>query len=339
MDGPKTAIPVILGSMTLGKPNTAHVRIDTIDSTNAMLDMFQKYGHTEVDTARTYGAGSTEEYLAESRWQERGLVMDTKLYPTKRGYLTWITSEMWTHGPGDVRTGLMTSLKALQAESVDMFYLHAPDRETPIEDTLAEVDKLHREGYFRRFGISNFKSWEVAKICEICEKHGYIRPSVYQALYNAYQRSIEAELVPCLRHYGIGVYAFQPLAAGFLTSRYQRDQKLEDYEIGSRFDPRESRNLFYHGRYLNSRYFDALELLRPLAKKHGLTEAECGLRWMVHHSIMQKELKDAVIIGASSPAQLEQNLLDLEKGPLPDEIVKALDAGWKSISGTYGYWH
>ncbi|KAJ5535551.1 Aldo/keto reductase [Penicillium frequentans] len=97
--------------------------------------------------------------------------------------------------------------------------------------------------------------------------------------------------------------------------------------------------MFYHGRYLHNRYFDALELLRPLAKKHGLTEAECGLRWMAHHSVMKRELKDGVIIGASSPAQLGQNLLDLEKGPLPEEIVKALDAGWKGISGTYGYWH
>ncbi|KAJ5492417.1 Aldo/keto reductase [Penicillium expansum] len=331
MDVPKTAIPVILGSMTLGKTNKAHVRIDTIGGTNEMLDVFQKHKHTEIDTARTYGAGSTEEYLADAKWQDRGLLIDTKLYPTKRGDLTWITSEQWTHEPSDVRAGLMTSLKALQAESVEI--------EVPIEKTLAEVDALHREGYFRRFGISNFQSWEVAKICEICERHGYIKPSVYQGMYNAFQRSVEAELVPCLRHYKIGLYAFQPLAAGFLTSRYQRNQNTEDYEVGSRFDPRESRNLFYHRRYLNSRYFDAIELLRPLAEKHGLTEAECGLRWMAHHSVMKRELKDGVIIGASSSSQLEQNLLDLEKGPLPDEIVEALDAGWKGIAGTYAYWH
>ncbi|KAL3473078.1 Aldo/keto reductase [Aspergillus californicus] len=339
MDAPKTAIPVILGSMTFGKPNKAHIRVDSVDGTNAMLDTFQQHGHTEIDTARTYGAGSTEEYLAEAKWQERGLVMGTKLYPTKRKDLTWITAETWTHEPGDLRAGLMTSLKALRADSVDLFYLHAPDRETPFEDTLAEINKLHQEGYFRRFGISNFQSWEVARICEICERHGYIKPSVYQALYNAYQRSIEAELVPCLRHYGIGVYAFQPLAAGFLTSRYRRNQQVEDFEVGSRFDPRESSNMFYHGRYLNNRYFDALEILRPLAEKHGLTEAECGLRWMAHHSVLKKELGDGVIIGASSPAQLGDNLADLEKGPLPDDILEALDAGWKGISGTYAYWH
>ena len=301
--------------------------------------MFQKHGHSEIDTARNYGAGSTEEYLAQANWQERGLVMETKLYPTKGRNMAWVTPEIWTHEPKDVRAGLMASLKALKADKIDMFYLHAPDRNTPLEDTLAEVDKLHREGYFQRFGISNFMSWEVAKLCEICEKNGYIKPSAYQALYNAYQRSIEAELVPCLRYYDIGVYAFQPLAAGFLTSRYQRNQKQEDYEVGSRFDPRNNSNMFYHDRYLNDRYFDALELLRSICKKYGLTEAECGLRWMVHHSVLKKELKDALIIGASSAAQLDQNLLDVEKGSLPDEIVQALDAGWKGISGTYKYWH
>jgi aflatoxin B1 aldehyde reductase len=107
--------------------------------------VFQKHGHSEIDTARNYGAGSTEEYLAQANWQERGLVMETKLYPTKGRNMAWITPEIWSHEPKDVRAGLMASLKALKADKIDMFYLHAPDRNTPLEDTLAEIDKLHRE--------------------------------------------------------------------------------------------------------------------------------------------------------------------------------------------------
>ncbi|KAJ5632860.1 Aldo/keto reductase [Penicillium lividum] len=337
---PTTAIPIVLGSMTIGKAGTAHVRIDNgVAGANAMLDTFQKHEHKEIDTARVYGAGSTEEYLGEANWQGRGLLMDTKLYPSARHDLTWITPELYTLSAADTRTGFMRSLKALQAEKtgIEMFYLHGPDRSTPIEETLAEVDRLYREGHFRRFGISNFQSWEVARICEICDKNGFIKPTTYQGVYNAYQRSVEAELLPCLRHYGIGLYAFQPLAAGLLTSRYQRNQ--EEYEAGSRFDPKTKSNLIYHDRYLTDRNFDALELLRSLGEKYDLTEAECGLRWMMHHSALKKELGDAVLIGASSPAQLEKNLLDFEKGPLPEEIVQALDKGWKVISGTYRYWH
>jgi aflatoxin B1 aldehyde reductase len=96
----------------------------------------------------------------------------------------------------------------------------------------------------------------------------------------------------------------------------------------------------HHGRYMNDRSFQALEdFLRPVIKKHGLTEAECGLRWMTHHSALKKEFDDAVIVGASSAAQLEENLRDLEKGPLPEDVVNALDAGWAVIGGTYKYWH
>jgi len=312
--------------------------MSSLEDINAFIDTFQKHGHQEVDSARVYGGGSTEESLAAAKWQERGLVMETKLYPTKGKGMEWLTPEIWSHEPKDVRAGLVSSLKALQADKIDMFYLHGPDRNTPFEDTLREVNQLHKEGYFQRFGISNFQSWEVAQLCEICERNGWIKPTVYQGLYNAFQRSVEAELIPCLRHYGIGLYAFQPLAGGFLTSKYQRDQK--QYEAGSRFDPSQSQGKLHHSRYMNDRSFDALEILRPVAKRHGLTEAECGLRWLAHHSALKEELHDAIIIGASSTAQLEQNLVDLEKGPLPEEIVQALNDGWSHhISGTYKYWH
>lgn len=311
-------------------------RVNELEEVKSILDCFQKHGHSEIDSARVYASGTTEEMLGEVHWDQRGLVMGTKLYPTKGQAMTGITPEEWTHSAEDVRAGLMKSLAALKTASIDLFYLHAPDRNTPIEVTLAEVDKLHKEGYFRRFGISNYQSWEVARICDACEKNGWIKPTVYQGLYNAFQRSIEPELVPCLRHYGIGIYAFQPLAGGFLTNKYKRNQK--EYEKGSRFDPSAATGKMHQGRYMDERHFDALETLRATITKHDLTEAECGLRWMIHHSVLDRSLDDAVIVGASRASQLEENLSDLEKGPLPEEVVKALDAGWAVISGTYIYW-
>lgn len=219
-----------------------------------------------------------------------------------------------------------------------MFYLHGPDRSTPFEDTLREVNKLHQEGRFHRFGISNYMSWEVAQICEICAKHKWIRPTVFQGIYNALQRSIEAELVPCLRHYGIALYAFQPLAGGFLTGRYTRDQ--DDFEPGSRFDPQIAQGALHRGRYWNDAYFDAMDVLRAAAAKHGLTDAEVALRWLEHHSVMEKELHDAIIVGASSTKHLEGNLVDLEKGPLPQDVVEALEAAWLKVKAVAPkYWH
>jgi aflatoxin B1 aldehyde reductase len=249
-----------------------------------------------------------------------------------------MAAEEYSHSPEDVRRGLLDSLKALKAEKVDLWYLHAPDRTIPFEVTLKEVDKLHKEGYFSRFGLSNFMSWEVAQVCEICEKNGWIKPSVYQGIYNGLHRAVEQELLPCLRHYGISLYAFQPLAGGFLTSRYHRNQT--EFEEGSRFDPKRNQGKLHHGRYWNEEYFDALDIIRPVVQKHGLTEAECAFRWMTHHSQLKSSLNDAVLVGASSPGRLEENLIDLEKGPLPDDVIEALDAGWQIARRVqFKYWH
>ncbi|KAK8199673.1 NADP-dependent oxidoreductase domain-containing protein [Phyllosticta capitalensis] len=336
----KSAINVILGAMTIGKPGHEGIRVTSIDETKNFLRIFRAHGHTELDTARVYGGGSTEEVLGEADWQSFGIDMETKLYPTKGKGMGWLYAEDITHTPADVRKGLMQSLKALNTDKIHTFYLHGPDRTTPYEETLREVNALHREGYFTRFGISNYQSWEVAQICEICKRNDWIQPTVYQGLYNALHRVVEAELIPCLRKYGISLYNFNPLAGGFLTSRYHRDQKDEETEEGSRFDPKKKQGALHRGRYWNDAHFGALDLLRPVAAKHGISESETALRWLAHHSAMSKDKGDGVIIGASSAKHLEENLLALEKGPLPDDVVEALDQGWELARGLpLKYWH
>ncbi|KAF9891127.1 hypothetical protein FE257_005063 [Aspergillus nanangensis] len=331
-----TDLKIVFGAMTFGKPDTLGARVhETSDAAN-ILDVFQRHGHNEVDTARIYGAGSSEEMLAALDWKNRGLVMDTKLYPSANRSMS--LANTYTHTPEDIRRGLLDSLKALQTDKIDMFYLHAPDRNTPFEDTLREVNNLHNEGYFARLGVSNYMSWEVAQICEICIKNGWIMPSVYQGVYHALQRSVEAELFPCLRKYNIALYAFQPLAGGFLTGRYQRDQT--EFEAGSRFDPKILQGSVHRNRYWNGVYFDALEKIQLVAEKHELTIGEIALRWLKYHSQLAKELDDAIIVGASSERHLESNLVDLEKGPLPEEVVQAVEDAWSCVKGVAPvYWH
>src|SRR3954464_7816294 len=100
-------------------------RVHKLEDAAAILDVFQKHGHNEIDTARVYGEGSSEEYLGNLHWQDRGLVMDTKLYPSAiRG--GW-SPENYTHSPEDLREGLMRSLKALKTDKLNMWYLHGPD--------------------------------------------------------------------------------------------------------------------------------------------------------------------------------------------------------------------
>ncbi|KAJ5111284.1 hypothetical protein N7532_001819 [Penicillium argentinense] len=329
-------LKIVFGAMTFGKPNTLGARVHDEEEAAKILDTFKKHGYNEIDTARIYGGGSCEEILGSLFLQDRGLIVDTKLYPNAGGAAAF--DDPYTHSPEDVRRGLLNSLTALKSDSVDMFYLHAPDRAIPFEDTLREVNKLYEEGRFKRLGLSNYMSWEVAQVCEICNKNGWVMPSVYQGVYHALQRSIESELVPCLRKYGISLYAFQPLAGGLLTGRYKREQT--EFEKGSRFDPKMIQGTVHRNRYWNDAYFDAIDIIHSAAAKHGFTDGEVALRWLKYHSQLKEDLNDAILVGASSVKHLEVNLLDLEKGPLPDEVVQAVGNAWFLVKGVApNYWH
>ena len=111
-----------------------------------------------------------------------------------------------------------------------------------------------------------------------------------------------------------------------MTGKYQRDSS--SHEEGSRFDPNRQQGAMYRARHWNNAYFDALDKVRPLAEDLGITTAEAALRWSNHHSQLEAERGDAIIVSASSVKQLEQNLAALEKGPLPEELVQAFDRAW-----------
>ncbi|GAB5574625.1 aflatoxin B1 aldehyde reductase member 2-like isoform X1 [Prionailurus iriomotensis] len=114
--------------------------------------------------------------------------------------------------PDSLRTQLETSLKRLQCSRVDLFYLHAPDHDTPVEETLRACHQLHQEGKFVELGLSNYAAWEVAEICTLCKSNGWILPTVYQDMYKATTQQVEMELLPCLRHFGLRFYAYNSQA-------------------------------------------------------------------------------------------------------------------------------
>ena len=240
-----------------------------------------------------------------------------------------------------MRRALDESLAALKTDSVELWYLHGPDRSVPLYNTVSAVQHLYREGKFKRWGISNYMAWEVAAISELCNANeGWVKPSVYQGLYNSIHRTIEHELLPCLRKYGIAFYAFNPLAGGWLTDRYYRDTQNASLEPGSRFDDSKWQGKMYRARYWNEANFEALDIIRPAVKGAGLRESEAALRWIMHHSQLKKEFGDKVIIGASSKEQLEKNLGDFEKEELSEAVLKAFDSAWEvTRGGAWKYFH
>ncbi|KAJ3331815.1 hypothetical protein HDU93_009500, partial [Gonapodya sp. JEL0774] len=290
----KSNLNVVFGCMTFGKPGTEPARVHDPPTCKAILEVFLSHGHTEIDSARTYCAGTSEEYLGEISAELMGCKVQTKLYPTtgaiaKRMQLS--PENIIDHTPEGLRKHLKASLAALKVKKLDMWYLHGPDRTTPYSVTLKAVNDLHKEGLFDRFGISNYYSWEVSEMVTLCRTNGWIQPTVYQGLYNVINRNVETELFPCLKKFGMSFYAFNPLGGGFLTGRYSKE-KVEEVEKGSRFDPAMSFGKNYRARYFNDTTFSALEIARTACASHNLTMAEVSLRWMNHHSGMKRAQGD-----------------------------------------------
>ncbi|KAL1956369.1 hypothetical protein VTO42DRAFT_7352 [Malbranchea cinnamomea] len=319
---------VLLGLMTFGPDEKAGARVTSLEEFKKCLDYFQEKGYNEIDTARIYINGKQEAFTAQAGWKERGLKIATKWYPKTPGH----------HKANVVREQLELSLKELGTDSVDIFYLHAADRSIPFAETLEAVNELYKEGKFRQLGLSNYTAFEVAEIVTMCNERGWVRPTIYQAMYNAITRSIESELITCCKRYGMEIVVYNPLAGGIFSGKY----KTADIPAEGRFSDANGYGTNYRQRYFKEATFDALRIIEPVAQKYNLTLIEVALRWMLHHSALDIKPggRDGLIIGVSSFKQLEQNLAELEKGPLPDEVVKALDEAWLVAKATTAnYWH
>jgi len=319
---------VILGLMTFGPDENKGARITSLSEYNTFLDHFQAAGYNEVDTARVYVGGKQEAFTRDAKWKDRGLTIATKWYPNQAG----------AHKPDVLTENFNTSLKELGADCVDIFYLHAADRSVPFAETLEAVDKLHKQGKFVQLGLSNFTAFEVAEVVMTCKYNNWVRPSIYQGMYNAITRSLEHELIPACKRYGLDVVVYNPIAGGLFSGKY----KSKDIPSEGRYsDAVGVMGEMYRKRYFKDSTFEALKIIEPVVTKHGLTMVETALRWVVNHSALNiKDGNDGVIIGVSSLSQLDGNLKDVEKGPLPQEVLDALDKAWLvSKPDTPNYWH
>lgn len=142
-------------------------------------------------------------------------------------------------------------------------------------------------------------------------------------------RSIETELIPCCRKYNIDIVVYNPLAGGLFSGKIKSKDIVP--EEGRFSKTSEGTGQMYRDRYFKDATFEALTIIEPVASKHNLTLLEIAFRWCIHHSALKTRVKggnDGVIIGVSSLAQLEGNLRDLERGPLPEDVVQALDDAW-----------
>ena len=298
-------VKLILGTMTFGE---SVFNPQAGEFINAFLDA----GYEELDTAYVYNDGTCERLLGEVLpGLGRPYRIATKVNPRISGRLDGEAAYKQVN----------ESFERMNLPSVDTVYLHFPDPKTPVESVLEAMADLHSQGKFKELGLSNFPAWMVTDVWHICDSRGWVKPTVFQGIYNPLTRKAETELNACLNHFGMRFYAYNPLAGGLLTGRYGH---YEDAPTDGRFTHRPN----YQGRYWKKSFFEAVDLIRKAGEKYGINTIEATYRWLAFHSMLDGSRGDAILIGASKLGHLQQNMDTLKAGPLPEEMVQAFEQAW-----------
>lgn len=286
----------------------------TLEEQKAILFRAFDSGITHFDLANNYGnpaRGMAEENFGTILREDMKNYRDEMIISSKAGY------DMWPGPYGDwgsrkyLMASLDQSLKRMGLDYVDIFYHHRPDPETPLEETMGALSDMVRQGKALYVGISNYEKEEAEKAIRILREHG--TPClIHQPRYNMFERWVEGGLLELLSREGVGCIAYSPLAQGALTDRY-----LKGVPAGSRAAKAGST---IGGRYLTDEKMAQIRALNQLAEERGQSLAQMALAW-----ILRKPEVTSVLIGASSPQQLDTNVKALENLAFTADECKKID--------------
>ena len=271
-----------------------------------VIDAAIDEGITLFDTADIYGSGGgSEELLGEQLGSRRerivlatkfGMAMPDEAPDVARGSRRYI------------RRAVEASLRRLRTDWIDLYQMHAPDPLTPIDETLAALDELVREGKVRYLGSSNFAGWQVADADWSARISGRERFVSAQNNYNLLEREVEAELTPSCERFGVGILPYFPLANGALTGKYRRGQDLpEGTRLGSNTDRAKQ--------VLTDETFDRVERLEAYAADRGI-----GLLDVAIGGLAAQSMVGSVIAGATRPEQVRANVAAGRWEPTPEDL-------------------
>ncbi|MGI4875746.1 MAG: aldo/keto reductase [Janthinobacterium lividum] len=300
-----------LGTMTFGSPGGRFAAINGVDQAgaDALLKRSLEAGINFIDTANIYTEGQSEVITGQAirnlGTDRHSLVLATK-----------VRSQMGD-GPNELglsRKHIMqqaeASLKRLNTDYIDLYQIHGTDNLTPLDETLRALDDLVRQGKVRYIGASNVAAWQLMKALGISHYQQLERFVSLQAYYTVAGRDLERELVPLLLDQRVGLMVWSPLAGGFLSGKYTREnQQGEGRRSGFDFPP-VNKDLA----------FTIVDKLRPMAEAKGTTVAALALAWLLHQPVVS-----TVIIGAKKMDQLEDNLRAVDVQFTPDELKELAD--------------
>ena len=298
--------PLCLGCMMFG------AKTEPADS-YAIIDRAIEAGLNFIDTANVYGRGTSETVTGEAL--ARNGKRDQTILATKvHGRMDTDDPNMQGNSRRHIIQQCEASLKRLQTDWIDLYQIHRPQSDIPIDETLRALDDLIRAGKVRYIGTSTFAAWQVMESLGVSKELGLNRFICEQQPYNILDRRVERELMPMARTYGLATIPWSPLAGGMLTGKYQRGQAPGE---GTRYE-KVSESEWLQNRYRDA-MFDVVEGLTPLAEAKGCTVAQFALAWC-----MQQPGVTSPIIGPRTMEQLEDNLgaIDVE---ITDEDRQAVD--------------
>ncbi|MBF8190526.1 aldo/keto reductase [Nonomuraea sp. K274] len=291
--------PLSLGTMTFG---TDWGWGSDKDESRRIFDTYVDRGGNFIDTANQYTDGTSETLVGEfATGRREQLVLATKYTAARR--------QGDPNSGGNHRKSMVqsveTSLRRLNTDHIDLLYLHAWDFTTPVEEVLRAMDDLVTAGKVLYTGISDTPAWQVSRMQAIAGLRGWAPLIALQIEYSLVERTVERDLIPMAREMGLGVIPWSPLASGVLTGKYSR----ADLDVGDgTSDPAGTRkNVAAANGALTERALDIAEVVKRIAGEMGVTPSQVALAWTTVNPAVT-----APIVGARTPAQLEDNLKALD---------------------------
>ena len=283
-----------LGTMTFGSESDEAV-------SHAQLDVFLEAGGNLVDTADVYSAGKSEKIIGRWLASRPREVTDRVVLATKGRF----PLDDEPNGVGlsarHLTRALDDSLRRLGVDSVDLYQAHAFDAHAPLAETLRTFDGFIRSGKIRYYGLSNFTGWQLTKAVHLARALNLAGPVTLQPQYNLLVREIEWEIVPAALDAGIGLLPWSPLAGGWLSGKYRRDQRpTGTTRLGE--DPERGMEA-YDRRNTETFTWDVIDALQTVADRRGVAMAQVALSWLTDRPGVT-----STILGARTLEQLGNNL-------------------------------
>ena len=324
-----------LGTMTFGGSEGMWRQIGALGQKESeqLIGQAIDAGINFIDTADVYAGGMSEEITGQAlknlKTPRDSVVVATKVFGQTGDS---INARGLTRS--HILDGVKASMKRLQLDHIDLYQVHGFDDATPIDETLRALDQLVRHGHVRYVGVSNWAAWQIVKALGMSERLGLARFESLQAYYSVAGRDLERELIPMLKSEGVGLMVWSPLAGGFLSGKYGRDQdgKADSGKADSGKAEEGSRRIAFDFPPVNKeKAWDCIDAMRPIAEAKGVSVARVALAWLLHQPQVT-----SVIVGAKRPDQLADNIAAAQVMLSLDEL-QAIDSA-SSLSAEYPGW-